>query len=99
MKNGLKRALAALLALSLLAGFACAEADGNGIVTAVADCGILTDPVSDGDVLAEAKEGDSLEYLYEASEDEDGVLWYSVSSGDLTGWVSSECAEYAGDDI
>ena len=106
MKKILCRAIAAMMALVLLltaalaeGGDDAAEAVENGVVYATADCSVYAEASSKSEALTELLEGDRLDYLYEAKEDESGLLWYSVNCGDISGWVCSDSARYAGDDI
>ena len=106
MKKTLCRAIAAMMALALLLTAAlaetsddAAEAVENGVVYATADCSVYAKASLESEALTELLEGDRLTYLYEAEEDESGLIWYSVNCGDISGWVCADSAAYAGDDI
>lgn len=91
MKNRFIRVLAVATALMLILGLALAEVRTTG------DVWLRTGPGLDHDSIAILKMGRSYEYLGESSVDERGVVWYKISVGDKTGWVSSRYSELVGE--
>lgn len=91
MKNHFVRVMAVATALMLILGLALAEVRTTG------DVWLRTGPGLDYDSVAILKTGRSYEYLGESSADERGVVWYKISVGDKTGWVSSRYSELVGE--
>ena len=92
MNKNMFRGLAIVLAL-LLCGAALAEVRTTGNVW------LRTGPGLGYDQVTSFKEGKSLSFLGETSVDDRGVMWYKVSAGDYTGWVSSRYSELVGETL
>lgn len=86
MKHMIK-ALALVLALTLIGGAALAE------VVTTANVWLRSGPGLNYDQVTSYKEGKSLTFLGETQMDDRPVLWYKVSDGKNTGWISSRYAE------
>ena len=86
MKHMIK-ALAIVLALMLIGGAALAE------VVTTANVWLRSGPGLNYDQVTSYKEGKSLTFLGETQMDDRPVLWYKVSDGKNTGWISSRYAE------
>lgn len=81
------KALALILALMLIGGAALAE------VVTTANVWLRAEPNREAEAITSYKEGKSLKFLGETQMDERPVLWYKVTDGKNTGWVSSMYTE------
>ena len=92
MKRRFLRIAALALALTLLCGLALAE------VRTTASVNLRSGPGLSYEIVTSFSANKSLTYLGESSTDDRGVTWYKVSSGSLTGWVSSRYAKLVGEE-
>ena len=83
----INKTLALVLALMLIGGAALAE------VMTTANVWLRSGPGLNYDQVTSYKEGKSLTFLGETQMDERPVLWYKVTDGKNTGWISSVYSE------
>ena len=93
MKKVLVKVFALALAMALLCGAALAEVRTTGNVWMRKGPGLSYDQVTSFST------GKSLTFLQETSEDDRGVIWYKVTDGKNTGWVSSRYTELVGETV
>lgn len=90
----MKRWICALLALMLCMTAAAAVAEETPIyVHCTGDVNVRALPNLGGKQMEVAKAGDVWTYLFNASVDERGVVWYMAGDGDTIGWISSKYSE------
>lgn len=93
MKKHVFRILTLVLALALIGGAALAE------VVTTANVWLRATPSLKGEQITSYKEGKSLTFLGETAEDERPVLWYKVSDGKNTGWISSKFSKLVNEEL
>ena len=93
MKKMLVKVFALALAMALLCGAALAEVRTTGNVWMRKGPGLSYDQVTSFST------GKTLTFLQETSEDDRGVIWYKVTDGKNTGWVSSRYTELVGETV
>lgn len=93
MKKVLVKVFALALAMALLCGAALAEVRTTGNVWMRKGPGLNYDQVTSFST------GKTLTFLQETSEDDRGVIWYKVTDGKNTGWVSSRYTELVGETV
>ena len=93
MKKVLVKVFALALAMALLCGAALAEVRTTGNVWMRKGPGLSYDQVTSFST------GKILTFLQETSEDDRGVIWYKVTDGKNTGWVSSRYTELVGETV
>lgn len=91
----MKKFLCALMAMLMLVGcFTMAVAEEAPIyVRCTGDVNVRTRPSLDGGAVDVAKAGSLRTFMFDASTDERGVVWYRAGDGDTYGWISSKYAE------
>ena len=82
------------LALAALLGCGCGLAD----VRTVANVNVRSGPGLDYDIVTSCTAGKALDYMDQSQADDRDVIWYRVSIGNKTGWVSSKYTELVGED-
>lgn len=85
----MKKALAMVVSLVLMATLLAGSALAAGYVAITGTVNVRSGPGLDYGMVAQLNAGSTVEYLQKASYDDRGVLWYRVSVGNGSGWVSS----------
>lgn len=93
MSKRVFRIAALALALMMLGGAALSE------VVTTANVWLRSAPSLNGEQITSYKEGKSLTFLGETAEDERPVLWYKVTDGKNTGWISSKYSKLVNEEL
>lgn len=91
----MRKVVVSILLVSLLLGCLCGEALA-ATVEFTGDSNVRSNPSINATSLGVVSSGSYLEYLYEDSTDNRGVIWYKVRYGNMTGWVSSKYSFVSG---
>lgn len=85
----MKKTIAAILALVLIMTAGAGSALAAGYVYTTGTVNVRSGPGLNYAMVAQLNSGSTVNYLQKASYDDRGVLWYCVSVGNGSGWVSS----------
>lgn len=93
MRKHVLKIAALALALMMIGGAALSEVVTTGSVW------LRSAPNLNAEQITSYKEGKSLTFLGETAEDERPVLWYKVTDGKNTGWISSKYSKLVNEEL